>query len=440
MISAQEFAQRRERLLRAIGEGSIAIIAAAKEQFRNADCDYPFRQNSDFYYLTGFHEPEAVAVFIPGRAQGQYVLFNRERDPEKEIWHGFRAGQTGACEIYGADQSFPIHQLDLEFPKMLEDYPRLYYAIGRDMAFNRRVLSWVNAVREKVRGDLDIPTSLYNIEDIIHRMRMIKSPAEIAVMRKAAEISAQAHCAAMKACRPGLYEYELEAEIQYTFTRQGSRAPAYNHIVGAGANSCTLHYNANNALIKEEDLVLIDAGAEFDYYAADITRTFPANGRFTEEQRAIYEVVLAAQLAVIALIKPHVAWDVLQEKSDYVITQSLMALGLLSGNFAELMARRAHRQFYMHKIGHWLGLDVHDVGIYERGGICATLEPGMVLTVEPGIYIPAGNKNIEEKWWNIGVRIEDDILVTEQGCEVLSAGVPKTVVEIEALMSTGRAG
>jgi Xaa-Pro aminopeptidase len=435
MINAQEFAQRRERLLQAIGEGSVAIMAGAKEQFRNADCDYPFRQNSDFYYLTGFNEPEAIAVFIPGRTQGQYILFNRERDQEKEIWHGFRAGQEGACEIYKADQSFPIHQLDTELPKMLEHCQRLYYAIGRDMAFNRRVLSWVKEVAKKVRGDVDSPTSLHNIDQIIHPMRMSKSPAEIALMRKAAAISAQAHCTAMKACRPGLYEYELEAEIQYVFTCNGSRSPAYNHIVAAGANACTLHYNANNALIKDGDLVLIDAGAEFDCYAADITRTFPANGSFTAEQRAIYEVVLAAQLGVIALIKPGIAWSALQEESDRIITEGLMALGLLSGNLTELVAQGAHRQFYMHKIGHWLGLDVHDVGTYKRGGVWQSLEPGMVLTVEPGIYIPADNEKIEKKWWNIGVRIEDDVLVTEQGCEVLSAGVPKTVAEIETFMS-----
>lgn len=439
MINAQEFAQRRERLLQAVGEGNVAIIAGAKEQFRNADCDYPFRQNSDFYYLTGFNEPEAVAVFIPGRAQGQYILFNRERDPQKEIWHGFRAGQTGACEIYGADQSFPIHQLDTEFLKMLEHCQRLYYAMGRDMAFNRRVLSWVNAVREKVRGDIENPISLHNIESLIHPMRMIKSPAEIALMRKAAEISAQAHCAAMRACRPGLYEYELEAEIQYAFTRNGSRSPAYNHIVGTGANACTLHYSANNTQIQDGDWVLIDAGAEFHYYAADVTRSFPANGHFTVEQRAIYEVVLAAQLAVIALIKPGVAWGALQQESDRLITEGLISLGLLSGDVAELVAQGAQRQFYMHTIGHWLGLDVHDVGTYRRGDAWQTLEPGMVLTVEPGIYIPAGNEKVEKKWWNIGVRIEDDIWVTEQGCEVLSAGVPKTVVEIEALMSQGRA-
>ncbi len=430
----EEYQHRRQQVLREIGGDAVAIIPGAKEKQRNADNTYPFRQYSDFYYLTGFNEPEAIAVLAPGCEKGPFLLFNQPRDPNSEIWHGARAGQEGACEIYGADGSFPIEQLDAELPKLLRQAQRVYYPFGRDMAFDRRVFSWINSVRSTTRGDTNVLNTIVNVEPIIHEMRLHKSPLELQLMRKAAAVSAEAHCAAMKICRPGLHEYDLEAELQYWFTHYGSRAPAYNHIVGTGANTCTLHYNANNALIQDGDLVLIDAGAEFDYYAADITRTFPANGRFSPTQQAVYEAVLTAQLAVIDLIKPGVPWGKLQEESDRVITEQLLHLGLLSGNLAELLEKGAARKFYVHKIGHWLGLDVHDVGSYRSDGQWRLLEPGMVVTVEPGIYIPAGSEGVAEKWGNIGVRIEDDVLVTDQGCEVLSAGAPKTVMDIEALM------
>lgn len=432
----QEFANRRSRFLQAIGEDSVAIIASSQEILRNGDSHYPFRQNSDFYYLTGFAEPEAVAVFIPGHAQGEFILFNRVRDPAKEIWDGARAGQQGACEVYGADAAFPFDALDKELPKLLENRRRLYYAIGRDMAFNRRVLTWLASVQAKIRSGINAPKEFLNIEKILHEMRLRKSPYEQELMRTASRVSANAHCRAMQICHPGMYEYELEAEINYRFTKSGCRAPAYNHIIGAGANSCVLHYNDNNAIIADGDMVLIDAGAEYQYYASDITRTFPANGRFTPEQRAVYEAVLNVQMRVIEQIKPGTPWIHLQHTSDRVMTEELVKLGLLVGKVDELLAEQAYHKFYMHRIGHWLGLDVHDAGSYKvDGGAWRLLEPGMAFTVEPGIYIAPGDKKVDKKWWNIGVRIEDDILVTDKGYEVLTAGVPKTVAEIEELMA-----
>lgn len=433
--NAQEYAKRREHLCKAIGFDSIAIISSANEYVRNGDSHYLYRQNSDFYYLTGFAEPEAVAVFVPGRQEGEFILFNRVRDPAAEVWDGPRAGQQGAKEIYGADQSFPIHELDEHLPRLLENRHSIYYPIGRDMAFNRRVLSWLAKVQAKVRSGIEAPQGLFNIESILHDMRLIKSEAELNFMREAANISAAAHTRAMQHCRPGMMEYQLEAEIQYEFIRRGSRAPAYNFIVGTGRNSCVLHYNDNNAVVQDGDLVLIDAGCEYKYYASDITRTFPANGRFSEPQRAIYELVLAAQEAIIAEIKPGVAWNDLEIICDRVIAEGLVRLGLLQGDPQELAQRQMHKRFYMHKFGHWLGLDVHDCGAYKVKNAWRILEAGMVFTVEPGIYIPENSEGVAEKWWNIGVRIEDDVAVTATGSEVLTALVPKTISEIEAIMA-----
>lgn len=435
-ISPTEFAHRRSQFLKAMPAGSIAIIAAAKECLRNGDANYPYRQNSDFYYLTGFNEPEAIAVFIPNCHEGEFVLFNRTRNLEREIWDGPRAGQEGACKQYGANQAFDIEMLDEQMPLLLENHQRLYYPIGRDMALNHRILSWVSTAQQKGRMGIKAPCEFYNVEQILHPMRLRKSPSEIAAMRQAANISAKAHCRAMQTCRPGLKEYELEAEIIYIFTKYGCRAPAYNHIVGAGANTCVLHYNNNDAIIQDGDLVLIDAGAEYENYAADVTRTFPANGRFTPEQRAIYEAVLKTQEAVIAEIKPKVPWQELQTTSERVMTEELLRLGLLQGDLKTLIAKNACGRFYMHRIGHWLGMDVHDVGGYRHDNQqWRLLEPGMTLTVEPGIYIPANSAEIDPKWWNIGVRIEDDLLVTETGYEILSYNAPKTIEAIEALMN-----
>ena len=434
-----EYALRRAKFLKKLPEGSITIVSSAPERLRNGDSYYPYRQNSDFYYLTGFKEPQAVAVFIPGRKEGEFVLFCRARDPERETWDGIRAGQEGACQIYGADQSFPFESLDQHMPLFFENRQRLYYAIGRDMRFNNRVLSWLSVARKQVRKGITVPQEFVNVEKIIHAMRLRKTSVEIALMRKAGQISAKAHCAAMKVCKPGLYEYDLEAEIQAVLTRNGSRSPAYNHIVGAGQNACVLHYVDNHAQIQDGDIVLIDAGAEYDYYAADITRTFPANGRFTPVQRVIYEAVLTTQLAVIKMVKPGLSWNELHKTSEIVMTEELLRLGLLKGQVDALISTRAYQKFYMHGVSHWLGMDVHDVGNYrDDQGQWQTLEPGMVFTVEPGIYIPAHTEDVAEKWWNIGVRIEDDILVTETGYEILSADAPKTVEDIETLMNNNQ--
>jgi Xaa-Pro aminopeptidase len=432
----QEYAKRRQQLLQEIGEGSIAILVAAPELQRTGDTDYPYRQNSDFYYMTGFAEPEAVAVFIPKHPEGEFILFNRERNPQMEVWTGPRLGQVAACEQLGADRAFSISQLDQELPKLLENRQRVYYAVGRNTEFQQRLMTWVASVQRKIRSGVNAPSEFFNIEKFTHEMRLRKSAEEVAIMRQAAAISAEAHCKAMQMCRPGMMEYELEAEVQATFTRRGSRSVAYPSIVGGGGNACILHYTDNNAQIKEGDLVLIDAGAEYKCYAADITRTFPANGRFSPEQRAIYEIVLVAEMATIAAVRPGLVWNQLQEISDRVVTEGLHNLGLLKGKLEDLLASQACRRFYMHKISHWLGLDTHDVGNYKVAGNWRKLEPGFVLTVEPGIYIPANSEGVDEKWWNIGIRVEDDVLVTENGNEVLTAGVPKQIDEIEALMAT----
>jgi Xaa-Pro aminopeptidase len=432
----QSFAKRRQHLMTQLPPGSVAILVAAPEYQRNGDNDYPYRQNSDFYYLTGFNEPEAVALLLPKRAEGHYVLFNRPTNPTAEIWTGKRVGQEGAVRDYGADQAFAIETLDEKMPSLLSGYQRVYFAIGNNPTFDERIFRWVKRLQHQVRAAIPTPTEFLSITTLLHEMRLYKSADEIQLMRKAGQISAQAHCRAMRVCRPGMMEYELEAELMFELIRQGARFPAYNSIVGSGANACVLHYTDNNQPIQDGDLVLIDAGGEYHYYASDITRTFPANGRFTKEQQAIYELVLAAQMATIALIKPGVSWDQVQMLPRKILTEGLLALGLLKGKLEDLLERKAYQQFYMHNIGHWLGLDTHDVGEYRLGKEWRKLEPGIVMTVEPGLYIRPAD-NVESKWWNIGIRIEDNVLVTPKGCEVLSADVPKAVKEIEALVGKG---
>ena len=434
IIKPQEYAERRQHLFAAMGKGAIAIVGSAAEILRNGDSHFPFRQQSDFYYLTGFNEPEAIAVFIPGRAQGEYILFSRPRDPAMETWNGRRAGQAGAIKDYGVNEAFSIHEFSERLPQLMAECQRVYYPIGRQAALDELILSAVNAIRRKVRAGYIAPLEFVNIEHTLHEMRLIKSSAEIEVMRKATAISVEAHQRAMEKCRVGLYEYQIEAEMQYEFQRKGSKSPAYNFIVGGGENACILHYNENNAVLKEGDLLLIDAGCEYENYASDITRTFPINGRFTAEQRAVYEVVLEAQLAVIASVRPGLRWNETHELGVRKITEGLIKIGLLQGDIEELIATRAYDKFYMHLTGHWLGLDVHDAGTYKKAGEWRVLAPGMVFTVEPGIYIAANTQGVDPKWWNIGIRIEDDIVVTENGCEVLTAGLPKTIAEIEALV------
>ena len=429
-----EFANRRRRLMQMMGAGAIAILPAAPVRLRNRDAEYPYRADSDFYYLTGFPEPEAVAVFIPGRKRGEYILFCRERDLQQETWHGRRAGTEGATALHGADDAFPISDIAEILPGLLEKCERVYYTMGLYPDFDLRVMEWVNQIRNKSRAGAHAPHEFVALDHVLHEMRLFKSRAEIEAMRRAAQISAAGHRRAMQACRPGMMEYQIEAELRYEFTRSGSAAPAYNPIVGGGANACILHYTENNVPLNDGDLLLVDAGAEFDCYAGDITRTYPVNGRFSPAQRALYEVVLAAQLAALDKVRPGNHWNDPHAAAVRVLTQGLIKLGLLKGRLTTLIKDEAYRRFYMHRTGHWLGMDVHDVGDYKIGDEWRVLEPGMVLTVEPGLYIPAGSKGVAKKWWNIGIRIEDDVRVTRSGHDVLSKDAPKTVVEIETLM------
>ncbi|WP_022961695.1 Xaa-Pro aminopeptidase [Halopseudomonas pelagia] len=437
-ISRQEYARRRKALMAQMEPNSIAVLPAAQVYVRNRDVEHQYRQDSDFQYLTGFPEPEAVAVLIPGREHGEYVLFCREKDKERELWDGYRAGQEGAVSEYAADDAFPITDVDDILPGLIEGRERVYYAMGANQDFDRRLTNWINVIRSKARLGATPPNEFVALDHLLHDMRLYKSAAEIKVMQAAAEISAQAHVRAMQVCRPGAYEYQLEAELQHTFMRHGSRSPAYSSIVAAGRNGCILHYTENTSQIRDGDLILIDAGCELDCYASDITRTFPANGRFSTEQRAIYDIVLAAQQAAFEVIAPGRHWNESHEATVRVITAGLLQLGLLKGDLEELIANETYKRFYMHRAGHWLGMDVHDVGDYRVGGEWRELEQGMVMTVEPGIYIAPDDDSVPRKWRGIGIRIEDDVVVTRSGCDILSGGVPKDADEIEALMAEAR--
>ncbi|MGZ8927880.1 MAG: Xaa-Pro aminopeptidase [Methylobacter sp.] len=433
-MKQSEFKKRRKQLMQHIGKGNIALIGSASERTRNRDVNYPFRQDSDFYYLTGFNEPDSLAVFIPGRKQGEYILFCREFDEKKALWEGAHAGLEGATTHYKADDSFPIDDLDDILPGMLEDKGKVYYPIGRNSDLDHNLLVWINNIRSQSRTGVTAPGELASLEHILHEMRLFKSPEEIKLMRRAADVSANAHVKAMQKCKPGLYEYQIEAEIIYNFIQGGLRAVAYPSIVAGGKNACVLHYTENSDKLKNGDLLLIDAGAECDHYAADITRTFPVSGRFSEPQRQLYQLVLDAQAAAIAQVKPGLSWHLAHDASVEVLTKGLVALGLLKGKVSKLIKDEKYKQFYMHRIGHWLGMDVHDVGDYKLDKEWRLLEPGMVLTVEPGLYIPEDCQSVDEQWRGIGIRIEDDVLVTAEGHEILTSGVPKTIAEIESLM------
>lgn len=437
MIKMAEFAKRRKALMQQVGSDALVILPSAKEVIRNGDATYPFRQNSDFYYLTGFTEPEAVLVLAPKRKEGEYILFCRPRNRDREIWDGPRAGLEGAVKAFNVNQAFPIDELEVRLPDILVGRESIHYPLGFDKDFDQRLMEIVKDIRAKVRGGLACPSSFVDISPSLHEMRLFKSPTEVAMMKRAISITGAAHVRAMEICKPGMYEYEIEATLSYVFLCHGARFHAYNAIVGSGKNTCTLHYVNNDKQIVDGDLVLIDAGAEYGHYAADITRTFPANGRFTAEQRAIYELVLAAQLAGIKAIKPGVSFLAAQRAIVAVITEGLIDLGILKGNLDNLIEKQAYAPFYMHRSGHWLGLDVHDAGRYRVNEKWRPLKPGMTLTVEPGIYIAADIPSVHKKWHNIGVRIEDDVLVTKNGCQVLSADIPKTAAEIEAIMAEG---
>ncbi|MFO1401455.1 MAG: Xaa-Pro aminopeptidase [Steroidobacteraceae bacterium] len=431
-----EFARRRRQLMRLMGRDAIAILPAAPPRTRNADNEYNYRQDSDFYYLTGFGEPEAVAVLLPERARGDYILFVRDRNPEREIWDGKRAGPEGAKAQHGAADAFPISDLDEILPGLLEQRSRVYHTMGRYPDFDQRVVGWVNTLRAQARAGRHPPQEFVALDHVLHDMRLYKSRAELATMRRSGRIAAQAHIRAMRHCRPGMMEYEVMAELVHEFGRHGADV-SYHPIVGGGANSCVLHYRDNNARLADGDLLLIDAGCELDLYASDITRTFPVNGRYTSEQRAVYEVVLEAQHAAIAKVKPGNHWNEPHDAAVRAITQGLVRIGLLKGNVASLIKDGAYRKFFMHRTGHWLGMDVHDVGDYKVGEEWRVFEPGMTLTVEPGVYIPAGTRGVPKKFWNVGVRIEDDVAVTRGGCEVLTGDVPTDPDAIEKLMAAG---
>jgi Xaa-Pro aminopeptidase len=426
-----------DRLKEFIGKlpaGSVAVIPGGREIRRNADTDFEFRQDSDFYFLTGLNEPDCVAVIAPSHPTHRYILFVRPRRREEEIWTGLRTGVEGAVREFGADAAYDIGQIDQILPRYLADAETLYYRFGLHESFDQRIISTLSRLRELVRTGVYGPGTIVDPSFILHEMRLRKSPKEIEHLRHAARISAAGHVAAMRECRPGMYEYQLEATVEYTFRRHGATGPAYPSIVGSGYNTTILHYNTNQEQIDDGDLVLIDAGAEYKNFAGDITRTFPANGRFTPAQQAIYDAVLHANQEVISMVRPGVSFMALHEHAVSVIAHSLVDLGLLSGSPAEVIEKGTYRKFFMHRTGHWLGMDVHDVGRYKTRDDWRILEPGMVFTVEPGLYIAAGAELVPEEFFNIGIRIEDDVVVTDTGCEVLTSDVPKTRHEIEALM------
>jgi Xaa-Pro aminopeptidase len=436
MLQPSDFKQRRKHLLQRLNKKSVAIVASAPVSIRNHGTEYPYRQHSDFYYLTGFNEPASVAVFLPARKEGEYVLFCREFDPKTAVWTGPQAGLQGALDEFGADQAFSIEEFDKTLPKLLENRQRVYFDIGHDPHFDQRVMNAVNDVRQRIRTGVEAPYEFIALERLLHEMRLIKTSTEIEIIQKAIEVSVLAHQRAMRACRPGRYEFEIEAELLHEFTRHGLRSPAYPCIVAGGANACVLHYTANQDPLKDGDLLLIDAGAEYDHYAADITRTFPVNGKFSEPQRIIYELVLEAQYAALEQIKPGQRWIDPHQAAVRVLTQGLIKLGLLPGKVGKAIKEEAYKKFYMHRTGHWLGMDVHDVGRYRTHGEWRKLEPGMVMTVEPGLYFAPDCQEIDPKWRGIGIRIEDDVMVTENGHVILTRALPKTVAEIETLMAS----
>ena len=433
MISKKEYAARRKDLMSMMGQNSVAIIAAAPERVRSKDTYYPYKQSTNLSYLCGFAEPSAVMLLLPNRPQGEFILFCRDKDPLRETWDGHRTGPLQAKNILGADDAFPIDDIEDILPGLLEDKEHVYYSAGKDKAFDSRLMRWVDEVRNNT-GKGNSSCDFVDLDHLLGELRLIKSAAEIKLMRKAADISAQAHCRAMRHCSAGQKEYQLQAEIEHEFMMAGASGPAYTSIVGSGANACVLHYIENRATLKSGDLVLIDAGCEYHNYAADITRTFPVNGKFSSAQAAIYDVVLAAQDAAIKTIAPGVTFDKANAAAIAVITQGLIDIGILKGEAESLIADGAYRDFYMHSVSHWLGMDVHDVGDYKVDNQWRVYEAGMLLTIEPGIYISADNSAVDSKWRGIGVRIEDNILVTKKGYEVLTDGVPKQRDQIEKLM------
>lgn len=440
-FNAKPYAARRARLLKRIKDagGGIAVIPTAPEAPRNRDTHYPYRHDSYAYYLSGFTEPEAVIVLMAGKKQSKSILFCRAKHEEREIWDGFRYGPQAARTTFGFDEAYPVEEFDQRLPALLAGAPSLFYSMGFDAPFDERVVRALNQVRNMVRSGLNAPDAIRDARALIDAMRLVKDKYEVDTMRRAGEISTEAHKRAMRTAKPGAWEYEVEAELLHEFRRQGSEYPAYTSIVAAGANACVLHYVSNDAKMKDGDLLLIDAGCELNSYASDITRTFPVNGKFSGPQRDLYQIVLDAQKAAIAKTKPGTPYNVPHEAAVKVLAQGMLDVGLLRGSLDSAIEQGDKREggyfrFYMHRTGHWLGLDVHDAGDYKIGDKWLPLAPGNVVTVEPGIYVrPA--KNVPKHFWNIGIRIEDDVLVTPKGCDILTRDCPKTVAEIEAWMA-----
>ncbi|TAK86288.1 MAG: M24 family metallopeptidase [Betaproteobacteria bacterium] len=430
------FDLRRQRLAQAMGQG-VAVIPTAPEQLRNRDTHFPYRFDSHFYYLTGFPEPEAALVVIGGEAP-RTLLFCREKNADREIWDGFRYGPEAARERFGFEEAHPIAALDEKVSAALENQPALYYPVGADPQWDARAIRWLNAVRAKARAGVTAPDRVQDVRSLVDDMRLVKDAQELALMRRSARIAAAAHRRAMQATRPGRAEHEIEAELLYEFRRNGAQFPAYSPIVAGGANACVLHYVSNDAPLRDGDLLLIDAGCELDGYASDITRTFPVNGRFSPAQREVYEIVLAAQRAAMDKVRPGNAWNEPHDAAVRVLAEGMRELRLLPGTLDEILEKETYKRFYMHRTGHWLGLDVHDAGEYKRAGSWRTLAAGMTLTVEPGLYIRAAD-DVPERLRNIGIRIEDDVLVSDAGCEVITAEAPKAIDDIEALMRDARA-
>lgn len=420
--------------MRRMDQNSVAIIPGARETTRSNDTQYRFRQDSDFLYLTGFEEPDSIAVIAPGR-DDKYTLFVRPRDPEQEIWVGRRAGVEGARSELGADEAFPIEEFDEKLLDILDGAEILYYRLGVNEELDKKVISTIASVRTLNRKPIHVPQTIVDAATIVHEMRVIKSPEEIELMQKAADIAAEAHVEAMKAVRPGMKEYEVEALIEQIFRRRGAAGPSYTSIIGAGANATVLHYINNDGELKDGELLLVDAGAEYKGYASDITRTFPISGRYSQAQREIYDLVLKTQVSCVEMVRPGTTHEQLKQHSNEMLTEGMVELGLLKGKPADLIKEEKYKQFYMHGLGHMLGIDVHDVGVYYKDKQSRALEPGVVMTVEPGIYIAPDTKDIPEKYLGIGVRIEDDVLCTSNGPRVLTTKVPKDAEEIEALMA-----
>ncbi len=429
------YTTRRRRLAEAMG-GGVAVIPTAPERIRNRDSHYPYRFDSYFYYLTGFDEPEAALVIVAGESP-KSMLFCRSRNEEREIWEGLRHGPEAARERFGFDAAHSIDTLDEALPRLLENQPTLYYPVGADPEWDARAMKWLNVLRARSRAGVAAPDRVQDVRALVDELRLVKDAQELALMRRAARIAAAAHRRAMQAARPGCNEYEIEAELLYEFRRNGAQFPAYSPIVAGGANACVLHYVFNNAPLRDGDLLLIDAGCELDGYASDVTRTFPVNGRFSGAQREVYEIVLAAQRAALDKVRPGNAWNEPHDAAVRVLAQGMLDLKLVGGTLDEALEKESYRRFYMHRTGHWLGLDVHDAGDYKRSGKWRALAPGMTLTVEPGLYIRAAD-DVPEALRNIGVRIEDDVLVAASGCEVLTAEAPKAADDIEALMRDAR--